>query len=52
MKKLYLLLALFLSLATADAQQWVGTFATAPEFTGKGDMPQTTTWPTPPCGKS
>ena len=43
MKKLYLLLALFLSLATADAQQWVGTFATAPEFTGKGDMPQTTT---------
>ena len=26
-----------------DETQWVGTWATAPEYTGKGDMPRTTT---------
>jgi len=28
---------------TTPQQQWTGTWATAPEWTGKGDMPQTTT---------
>ena len=39
------LVALLLSLAglTAHADEWVGTWATAPEFTGQGDMPQHTT---------
>ncbi len=39
------LVALLLSLAglTAHADEWVGTWATAPEFTGQGDMPQYTT---------
>ena len=32
------------NVATSPAQQqWVGTWATAPEYTGKGDMPRTTT---------
>lgn len=40
----WLMLALLmLSVATGHAQGWVGTFATAVEYTGKGDMPQTTT---------
>ena len=44
-KTAYLLMALLLSFAglTAHADDWVGTWATAPEFTGPGDMPQHTT---------
>lgn len=39
------LLALFFLLAASLPAQtrWVGTWATAPEYTGKGDMPRTTT---------
>ena len=39
------LVALLFSLAglTVHADEWVGTWATAPEFTGQGDMPQHTT---------
>ena len=44
MKKLVIVFLTFFAL-TANAQsdmQWATTWATAPEFTGKGDMPQTT----------
>ena len=44
MKKFVFALFTIFALA-AQAQgnmQWTGTWATAPEFTGKGDMPQTT----------
>lgn len=39
------LVALLFSVAdlTVHADEWVGTWATAPEFTGEGDMPQHTT---------
>ena len=44
-RKIYAMLtSLFLVLAglSAHAEDWVGTWATAPEFTGAGDMPQQT----------
>ena len=44
-KTAYLLMALLLSFAglAVHADDWVGTWATAPEFTGPADMPQHTT---------
>ncbi len=41
--KYYLLTALLLTASVANAQtnHWVGSWATAPEFTGQGDMPKT-----------
>ena len=44
-KTFFVLMTLLLSAVghTAFADGWVGTWATAPEFTGAGDMPQHTT---------
>lgn len=44
MKRFGLLLAgLLLAFSTFAAEKWTGTWATAPEYTGKGDMPQNMT---------
>ena len=41
MKRLLTILSLVALVLSASAQElWTGTFATAPEFTGRGDMPQ------------
>ena len=41
MKRLLIILMLAALVVPMSAQEaWTGTFATAPEFTGRGDMPQ------------
>ena len=34
---------LLLTVSLSAASKWTGTWATAPEYTGKGDMPKTMT---------
>lgn len=41
MKTLFVLLAMVLGTANMNAQNWVGTWATAVEYTGPSDMPKT-----------
>ena len=40
MKKSFLFAALCAVAIGASAQKWTGTWATAMEYTGKGDMPK------------
>ena len=44
MKRVFLFIAgLLLTISLSAASKWTGTWATAPEYTGKGDMPKTMT---------
>lgn len=43
MKKILTLLCCLMTVFTVSADNWTGTWATAPEWTGAGDMPKKTT---------
>ena len=43
MKKIFTLLCCLIAAFTASAENWTGTWAAAPEWTGAGDMPKKTT---------
>ena len=43
MKKILTLLCCLMAVFTASADNWTGTWASAPEWTGAGDMPKKTT---------